>query len=250
MLSTNTIAKLQEMHLSAMARALKDQLETPSVRELSFEDRFGLIVDREYTSRKNNRLAKLIRQANFADTQACIEGIDYSADRHLDKNVMLKLASCQFIHDHHNIALLGSTGSGKTYIACALGLAAARNYLSVKYVRLPDLFTDLSIARGNGTFRKVIEQYKKPSLLILDEWLLFSLKETESRDLLEIAEARYRKGSIIFCSQFDVPGWREKITDPVLSEAICDRIVHDTYFLNIDCSESMRKKTGVHQITS
>ena len=219
------------------------------MKELSFEDRLGLIVDREYTTRKNNRFAKLVRQANFADSQACIEGIDYSAERHLDKEVITKLASCQYILDHHNVALLGSTGSGKTYIACALGLAAARNYLSVKYVRLPELFTDLSIARNNGTFRKVIEQYKKPSLLILDEWLLFSLKETESRDLLEIAESRYRKGSIIFCSQFDIPGWREKITDPVLSEAICDRIVHDTYYMNIDCRESMRKKTGVKDIT-
>ena len=146
-----------------------------------------------------------------------------------------------------NILMLGPTGSGKTYIACALGMAAIRNFLSVRYVRLPELLAELAIARGNGTFRKVIQQYKKPSLLILDEWLLYPLKETEARDLLEIAEARYRKASTIFCSQFDVPGWRDKIGDPTLADAICDRIVHDSYSIVIECKESMRKRKGVQE---
>lgn len=134
-----------------------------------------------------------------------------------------------------------------SYIACALGMAAIRNFLSVRYVRLPELLAELAIARGNGTFRKVIQQYKKPSLLILDEWLLYPLKETEARDLLEIAEARYRKASTIFCSQFDVPGWRDKIGDPTLADAICDRIVHDSYSIVIECKESMRKRKGVQE---
>ena len=122
-----------------------------------------------------------------------------------------------------------------------------RNH-TVKYVRLPELLTELAIARSNGTYRKVVQQYKKPALLILDEWLLYPLKETEARDLLEIAEARYRKASTIFCSQFDVPGWRDKIGDPILADAICDRIVHDSYPLVIDCKESMRKRKGVSEI--
>ena len=143
--------------------------------------------------------------------------------------------------------LLGATGSGKTYLACALGMAAVRRFLTVKYVRLPELLTELAIARSNGIFRKVIQQYKKPALLILDEWLLYPLKETEARDLLEIAEARYKKASTIFCSQFDVPGWRDKIGDPILADAICDRIVHDSYPLVIDCKESMRKRKGVQE---
>lgn len=138
--------------------------------------------------------------------------------------------------------------SGKTYLACALGMAAVRKFLTVKYIRLPELLTELAIARGNGTYRKVVQQYKKPSLLILDEWLLYPLKETEARDLLEIAEARYKKASTIFCSQFDVPGWRDKIGEPILADAICDRIVHDSYPLVIDCKESMHKRKGVSEI--
>lgn len=120
--------------------------------------------------------------------------------------------------------------------------------MSVRYVRLPELLTELAIARSSGNYRKVIQQYKKPALLILDEWLLYPLKETEARDLLEIAEARYKKASTIFCSQFDVPGWPEKLGDPIIADAICDRIVHDSYSVVIECKESMRKRKGVTEI--
>lgn len=245
MLTENTVTKLQEMRLSAMAKAFTEQLSDSNITGLSFEDRFGLLVDREWISRKNNHLKKLIKQAHFPEAGACIEDIEYHSDRNLDKTQMARLSSCDYITDHHNIMLLGATGSGKTYIACALGMAAIRNFMTVKYVRLPELLTELAIARGNGTYRKVIGQYKKPSLLILDEWLLYPLSETESRDLLEIAEARYKRASTIYCSQFDVPGWREKICDPILADAICDRIVHDSYSIIIECKESMRKRKGV-----
>lgn len=143
--------------------------------------------------------------------------------------------------------LLGATGSGKTYLACALGMAAVRNYLTVKYIRLPELLVDFSIARGSGTIRKVMAQYKKYSLLIIDEWLLSPMKDTESRDLVEIIEARYKKASTIFCSQFDVQGWREKLGDPIIADAICDRIVHDSYTIVIDCKDSMRKCKGISE---
>lgn len=245
MLAENTANKLQEMKLTAMARAFKAQLTDPDAAGLSFEDRFGLLVDQKWISRKNNHLKRLIKNARFSESGACVEDIEYHADRNLDKAQIARLAACNYIAEHHNIMLLGATGSGKTYIACALGMAAIRNFLTVRYVRLPELLAELAIARGNGTFRKVIGQYKKPALLILDEWLLYPLKETESRDLLEIAEARYKKASTIFCSQFDVPGWRDKIGDPILADAICDRIVHDSYSIVIDCKESMRKRKGV-----
>ncbi len=245
MLTENTVNKLQEMKLTAMARAFKEQLTDQNISVLSFEDRFGLLVDQEWTSRKNNHLKRLFKKAKFSDPSACVEDIEYHTDRNLDPAQIARLSTCDYISERHNILLLGATGSGKTYLACALGTSAIRKFLSVRYVRLPELLTELAIARENGTYRKVIQQYKTPALLILDEWLLYPLKETEARDLLEIAEARYKNASTIFCSQFDVPGWREKIGDPILADAICDRIVHDSYSIVIECKESMRKRKGV-----
>lgn len=246
MLTNNTILKLQEMHLSVMANALREQMSDPNMNSLSFEDRLGLIVDREWTSRKNNHLKRLIKNAGFSDSEACIENIEYHSDRNLDRSQIARLSTCNYITEHHNIMLLGATGCGKTYIACALGMSAARNFMTVKYVRLPELLVDLSIARNNGTFRKVIQQYKKPTLLIIDEWLLYPLDEAQARDIFEIVEARYNKSSTIYCSQFDIPGWREKIGDPIMADAICDRIVHNSYPIIINCKESMRKRKGVH----
>ena len=181
MLNDNTTNKLYEMRLSVMAKAFRDQLTDSNYQDMSFEDRFGLLVDMEWCSRKDNHLKRLIKSASFSDTSACVENIEYHADRNLDKSQITRLATCQYIHEHHNVVLLGATGSGKTYIACALGMAAARNFIKVKYVRLPELLVDLSIARSEGTYRKVIAQYKKPPLLIIDEWLLYPLKETEAQ---------------------------------------------------------------------
>ena len=247
MLTGNTITKLQEMHMTMMAKALREQLSDPDMNSLSFEDRIGLIVDQEWTSRKSNHLKRLIKNAGFADTEACIENVEYHSDRNLDKAQITRLAACNYITQHHNVILLGATGSGKTYLACALGMAAARNFMSVRYIRLPDLLVELSIARNNGTFSRTMQQFKKPTLLIIDEWLLYPLRETEARDILEIVETRYKKASTIFCSQFDIPGWREKIGDPIMADAICDRIVHDSYTIVIDCKESMRKRKGVNE---
>lgn len=247
MLTENTANKLREMHLSVMASAFKEQLTDPQFQNMSFEDRFGLIVDKEWCARKSNHLKRLVKQAGFSEPGACVEDIEYHPDRNLDKNQIARLSACNYIAEHHNVMLLGATGSGKTYLACALGMASVRNFLTVKYIRLPELLVDLSIARGSGTIRKVMAQYKKYSLLIIDEWLLSPLKDTESRDLLEIIEARYKKASTIFCSQFDVPGWREKLGDPILADAICDRIVHDSYMIVIDCKDSMRKRKGISE---
>lgn len=247
MLTENTANKLREMRLSVMASAYKAQLAGAQFQGMPFEDRFGLIVDKEWSVRKSNHLKRLIKQAGFSEPNACIEDIEFHPDRNLNKNQIAKLSTCNYVSEHHNVMLLGATGSGKTYLACALGMAAVRNYLSVKYIRLPELLVDLSIARGSGTIRKVMAQYKKYSLLIVDEWLLYPLKDTETRDLLEIIEARYKKASTIFCSQFDVPGWRDKLVDPILADAICDRIVHDSYTIVIDCKDSMRKRKGISE---
>jgi len=245
MLDNNTVSKLNEMRLGVMASAFRQQLDDKALSELSFEERFGLLVDTEWTNRKNNRLARLIRNADFACPGASLEDVEYHADRKLDKAFITRLGSCNYIGEFRNIIILGATGSGKTYLASAFGMTACRNFFSVRYVRLPDLLGELSIARAEGTYRKAIKQYKQVKLLILDEWLLYPLKESEARDLLEIAEGRYKKGSTIFCSQFDVGGWHQKIGEPTLADAICDRIVHDSYTIIINGNDSMRKRKGI-----
>ena len=177
MLDNNTISKLHEMRLSVMAQSFDEQIKNGCFSEMSFEERFGMLVDSEWSARKSNRLIRLIQKANYSIPGACIENIEYHPDRKLDKTQIVRLSTCAYVEENHNLRILGATGSGKTYIACALGMAASRNFYSVRYVRLPELFAELAIARGDGTYRKVIKQYKQVKLLILDEWLLFSLKE-------------------------------------------------------------------------
>jgi len=245
MLNESTVSKLQEMRLSVMAQAFREQMRDGSFTGMSFEERFGLLIDAEWAARKSNRMVRLIKNADYAISTACVEDIEYHSDRKLDKAQITRLAACNYIQEYHNIIILGATGSGKTFISCSLGMAANRNFYTVKYVRLPDLLSELAIARGDGSYRKVIKQYKQVKLLILDEWLLFPLKESEARDLLEIVEARHKRASTIFCSQFDIAGWHLKIGEPTLADAICDRIVHDSYTIMIE-GDSMRKKKGIN----
>lgn len=253
MLDNNTVSKLREMKLGVMASSFHSQLGDNAFAELSFEERVGLMVDAEYTARQNNRLARLIRNAGFSNPEACLEDIEYHPDRELDKALITRLGTCNFIEEHHNILIMGASGGGKTYLANAFGVTAARKLYPVRYIRLPDLLGELAIARAEGTYRKVMKAFKQVSLLILDEWLLYPLKETEARDLLEIAESRYKKASTIFCSQFDPRGWHQQIGEIAIADAICDRIVHDSYEIfiaehNREDSVSMRQRKGLTAI--
>jgi len=245
MVNMTTVTKLQEMKLSTMASAFQEQMKNPDFQNLAFEERVGLMVDQEWTVRKNNHMNRLMKGAGFSVSGACVENIEYVPERKLNKELITTLSTCNYIREHHNVILLGPTGSGKTYIGCALGVSAVRNFMKVKYTRLPELLTELTIARASNTFPKVIQQYQKIPLLIIDEWLLYPLKETETRDVLEIIEARYQRASTIFCSQFDVPGWHDNFSSPLIADAICDRIAHDSYRILIESSESMRKRNSV-----
>lgn len=245
MIDQMTINKLHEMHLNSMAEAYHEQLKDQSLAGLTFEERFGLLVDTEWSRRKNNRLTRLIQNAGLSQTSACLENIEYSDDRKLDKAQISRLAACSYIQEKHNIIILGAAGAGKSYLANALGIAACRNFFSVKYIRIPDLIEDLSVARGEGDYKKALTAYKNINLLILDEWMLVPLAYLEARDLLELVDGRYKRGSTIYVSQFSPQGWHTKIGDTTLADAILDRIIHDSHIIQIEGKESMRKKKGI-----
>ena len=243
MINSATINKLIEMRLTAMATAFRTQMEDRSMYGFSFEERLGMLVDVEYTTRKNNRLHRLIKNATFDQPGACIADINYRSGRKLNKNLIERLSSCEYITEKHNIIVLGATGAGKSYIACAFGMEACKRHYTVKYIRLPELLSELAIARGEGGFKRSINQYKKYSLLILDEWMLVSLSETEARDLLEIIHCRHKNASTIFCSQFAPAGWYKKISEATLADAILDRIVHDSYTIEIQYADTNQDKS-------
>lgn len=247
MLNDNTVSKLREMKLGVMAQMFREQISNPKYSEMAFEERLEIIVDAEWTARKNNRLARLIRNAGYEIPGAAIEDIEYHTDRNLDQAQIARLATCAYIQDAHNIIILGATGNGKTYLANAFGMTANRNFYTVRYIRLPDLLGELAIARGEGRYQKVVKQYKQVKLLILDEWLLFPISDTDARDVLDIVNARHKRASTIFCSQFPPEGWYQNINEPTVADAICDRIVHDSYTIFIDGS-GMRERKGIAKL--
>ena len=198
MLNEQTFEKLSYMKLRGMAVAFRHQMENSNMTSLSFEDRFGLLVDAEYAKRRNTLLQRLLLKATFKNSSACLENIEYHDDRKLDRTLFARLSTCTYIAECRDVIIMGATGAGKTYIGCALGNAACRKFISVKYIRLPELLVDISIARGNGTYRKIVTQYQKYGLLILDEWLLTPLDVVAARDLLEVIEARHENASTIF----------------------------------------------------
>jgi len=240
MLTHPTLAKLQALKLTGMYHALLEQLHMPESAALSFDERLGLLVDRESTERDNRRLTSRLQKAKLRQ-QACLEDIDYRHPRGLDKSLMASLATCQWVRDRHNVLLTGPTGIGKTWLACALGHQACREGWTVLYLRLPRLLQELPIAKGDGRYVKLMLALAKTDVLILDDWGLATLSDENRRDLLELFEDRYDRRATVVTSQLPVEHWHEALGDPTLADAILDRLVHNAYKITLR-GDSMRKR--------
>ena len=240
MLTHPTIEKLHELRCPAMAKALAEQLASPQVQDLSFEERLGLLVDREITERHSRQLTNRLRRAKLRH-RACIEDVDFRQPRGLDKDLVLSLADGRWIREHLNVLITGPAGIGKSWIACALAHGACRNGYSAAYRRLTRLLTELSIARADGRYPKLLASLAKTHVLVIDDFGLAKLSAENRRDLLEIIEDRHALRSTIVTSQFPVEKWHAVVGDPTLADAILDRLVHRAYQLNLK-GESMRKR--------
>jgi DNA replication protein DnaC len=240
MLHHPTLEKLQRLHLAGMLKALTEQMKLPESDALGFEERLGLLVDREITEREDRRLKTRLRQAKLKHN-ACIEDIDSRAPRGLDKALVLSLSTCRWIHEGLNLIIIGPTGVGKTWIACALAQKACREGYTALYQRLPRWFEELSLAHGDGRFPKLMATLAKTDLIVLDDWGLAKLTAEQRRDLLELLDDRHGNRSTVVTSQLPVDHWHDIIGDPTLADAILDRLVHNAYRINLK-GESMRKR--------
>ena len=253
MLNQHTLQLLTELKLDSprlprgMAHAFEEQSGQTSIASLSFEERFGLLVDREFTHRDTKRVDRLLKQAKLKVAGACIEDIDYRAGRSLDKRLMASLSTCDWIRHGHSLLITGATGCGKTWLACAFGQQACRQGFSALYVRVPRLFEELRIAHGDGSFTRKLAALARTDMLLLDDWGVNPLTQPERSDLLEILDDRVATrstmalGHPVITSQLPVEHWHEYLADPTLADAILDRIVHQRHKLKLK-GESLRKK--------
>ena len=239
MLNEQTIEKLYTMKLNAMAEAFKEQLHQPDISELSFHERFALLVDRQCSWKEDRRMRRLLSNAKLK-INGCIEDIDYRAARGLDKSMILQLASCNWIRHAHNIIISGPTGVGKTYLACALANRACRMGYAAFYIRIPKLFQHLGLAKADGSYPKIMKKLTKSKVLVLDDLGLAPMSAQERRDLLEVIEDRHGLASTIVAAQLPIDLWHENIRDPTIADAILDRLVHNAYKIKLK-GESMRK---------
>lgn len=240
MLTHPTLDKLHALKLTGMVQALSEQMTTPDITALSFEERLGLLVDREMTERDNRRLKTRLHKAKLRQS-ACLEDLDYRPPRGLDKSLITRLALCQWIRDRHNVLITGPTGIGKTWIACALGHHACRQGFTTLYLRLPRLLQELPMAKGDGRYGKLMTTLSRTDLLLLDDFGLAPLHDEHRHDLLEVLEDRHDQRATIVTSQLPVEHWHEAIGDSTLADAILDRLVHNAYKIALK-GDSMRKR--------
>ncbi len=235
-----TISKLHRLKLPGMARGLEEQVRQTACGELSFEERLGLLVDREMNERDNRKLANLLKGAKLRYSNACPEDIDYRTPRGIAKDAVLSLCGNGWVTARQNVIITGPTGCGKTFLACALGVSACRAGLSVYYQRLPRLLQELNIARADGSYGKLLSRLAKYAVLIVDDWGLAKLTDRERRDLLEVLEDRHNISSTIISSQIPMNKWHDLIDEPTIADAVLDRLVHCAHTITLK-GESMRK---------
>ncbi len=231
MLTAPTLEQLQALKLGAMATAWTTQQQDAAMTALAFDDRFGLLVDAEWLARENKRLARALAEAKLKLPQACIEAIDYPARRELDKAVIRQLATCRWVQEHQNVLIVGATGVGKSFVACALAHQACRQGYRAFYRRASRLFHDLALARADGSYVRLLGKLARIDVLVLDDWALTPVQALERRDLLELLEDRYGTRSTIVTSQLPPAQWHDYLADPTLADAICDRVLHNAHRL-------------------
>lgn len=244
MLQEQTFEKLYAMKLTGMAEALKDQMGRPDMDGLSFEERFAMLVDAQHLFRENKRMKRLLENAKLK-LPASMEDADYRTSRGLDKSVFVKLGACEWIRRHQNVIIVGPTGVGKTFLACALAQRACREGMPSFYIRTPKLYYMLSMARADGSYARVLARLAKTSVLVLDDLGLAALTDPERQDLLEVIEDRHGSGSTIVTSQLPVEHWHEVIGDPTIADALLDRLVHNAHKIMLKGESMRRRKTQI-----
>lgn len=223
--------KLLHLRLTAFAAAWAEQQKTSEVNKLSFDERIGLLVDAEHLARENARVERCLRDAKLRMSTACVEDIDYSPKRELDKGVVRQLTNCRWVAEHQNVLVTGATGTGKTYVACALAQQACRKGYRALYRRMPRLFEELTLAHADGTYARLLARLAKVDVLVLDDWGLAPPNERERRDLLEIIDDRHGNRSTVITSQLDSKLWHDQLGDPTIADAVCDRLLHNAHRL-------------------
>ncbi len=242
MLLHPTLEKLTTLRFTGMVAALDEQMQMNSLDDMGFEERLGLLLDREIAVRQTRRMNTRLRKARLRQ-DSCIEDIDFRHPRGLDKSLVMRLAGCDWIKAHNNLIITGPTGVGKTYLACAFAQKACREGFNTIYLRISKLFEDLSLSKGDGRYLKLLSSFAKADLLVLDDYGLEQLGREQRHDLLEILEDRHGLKSTLVTSQLPVENWHEQIGDPTLADAILDRLVHSAHKIKLN-GESMRKKNA------
>jgi len=245
MLKKQTLQKLNEMKLYGMSKSFEERALRPDHKDITFEEFIGLIVDDEYTYRKNQRLRRLLQLAKLKFPSACLEDIDYKAPRGIIKSKLLSLQNVEWMENHQNILITGPTGVGKSYLACAFGQWACRNGYTVSYYRWPRLLGAILASKGEGNYLKHLQKLAKVRLLIIDDFGISTISDIERKDFLEIIEDRYRTGSTIIASQLPVKEWHNYIGDPTIADAVCDRLFHVSHKFEMK-GGSMREKEKIN----